>query len=138
MASDIDTQVLDTARRGVYAADSRGLAPERLRRHFLRGTGANAGFIRVRPELARLVEFRAFNLMSTSWSGLGEAFDLVFCRNVMIYFDNPTQRQVLERMHGVLQARAACSMSVTPRTSPTRATCSGCAARPSTSGSEPA
>ncbi len=103
VASDIDTRVLDTARRGVYAADSRGLAPERLRRHFMRGTGANAGFIRVRPELARLLEFRAFNLMNTSWSGLGEAFDLIFCRNVMIYFDNPTQRKVLERMHGVLK-----------------------------------
>ncbi len=103
VASDVDTRVLDTARRGVYAADSRGLAPERLRRHFMRGTGANAGFIRVRPELARLLEFRPFNLMNTSWSGLGEAFDLIFCRNVMIYFDNPTQRKVLERMHGVLK-----------------------------------
>ena len=103
VASDIDTRVLDTARRGVYAADSRGLAPERLRRHFMRGTGANAGFIRVRPELARLLEFRPFNLMNTSWSGLGEAFDVIFCRNVMIYFDVTTQRKVLERMHGVLK-----------------------------------
>ena len=103
LASDIDTKVLDTARRGVYAADSRGLDPERLKRHFLRGTGSNAGFIRVRPELARLLEFRPFNLMSPSWSALGDAFDVIFCRNVMIYFDNPTQRKVLERMHAVLQ-----------------------------------
>jgi chemotaxis protein methyltransferase CheR len=103
VASDIDTKVLDTARRGVYAADSRGLDPERLRRHFLRGTGANAGFIRVRPELARLLDFRPFNLMTASWSSLGEPFDLIFCRNVMIYFDSPTQRKVLERMHGVLK-----------------------------------
>ncbi len=103
LASDIDTKVLDTARRGVYAADSRGLDPERLKRHFLRGTGANAGFIRARPELARLLEFRSFNLMSPSWSSLGDPFDVIFCRNVMIYFDNPTQRKVLERMHAVLQ-----------------------------------
>ena len=103
IASDIDTQVLATAQRGVYPAESRGLSPEQLKRHFLRGTGANAGSIRVRPELARMIEFRPFNLMSASYSSLGEPFDLVFCRNVMIYFDNPTQRRVLERIHGVLR-----------------------------------
>jgi len=99
VCSDIDTKVLATAQRGVYGADARGLSPERLKRHFLRGTAANAGFVRVKPELARLTEFRAFNLMNASWAALGDPFDIVFCRNVMIYFDNPTQRQVLERMH---------------------------------------
>jgi chemotaxis protein methyltransferase CheR len=102
LASDIDTKVLATAQRGVYAADSRGLSPERLKRHFMRGTGANAGFIRIKPELARMVEFRQFNLMSPSWS-LGEPFDMVFCRNVMIYFDHPTQRKVLERIHASMR-----------------------------------
>jgi chemotaxis protein methyltransferase CheR len=101
LASDIDTKVLATARRGVYAADSRGLSPERLRRHFLRGRGANEGSIRVKPELASMVEFRPFNLMSREWS-LGEQFDMVFCRNVMIYFDAETQRRVLQQMHKVL------------------------------------
>jgi chemotaxis protein methyltransferase CheR len=103
ICSDIDTKVLATAQRGVYGADSRGLSPERLRRHFMRGTGANAGSIRAKAELARLLEFRSFNLMATSWQGLGEAFDIVFCRNVMIYFDGPTQRKVLERMHSVIK-----------------------------------
>ena len=98
MASDIDTQVLATAQAGVYGADSRGLSPERLRAHFLRGTGANEGSIRVKPEVTKLVEFKPFNLMSRSWS-LGEPFDIVFCRNVMIYFDAPTQRRVLEGIH---------------------------------------
>lgn len=102
VASDIDTSVLDRARRGVYDADSRGLSPERLRRHFLRGTGPNAGSIRVKPELAKLIEFRTFNLMSANWS-LGEPFDIVFCRNVMIYFDAPTQRRVLEGMHRTMK-----------------------------------
>ena len=102
LASDIDTKVLATAQRGVYDAGARGLSPERLRRHFLRGTGSNAGQVRVRPELARGIEFRSFNLMSPSWS-LGEPFDIIFCRNVMIYFDNPTQRQVLQQMHAVLK-----------------------------------
>ena len=103
VCSDIDTRVLATAQRGVYAADARGLSPERLRRHFLRGTGSNAGYVRVKPELARLIEFRTFNLMSPQWSSLGDPFDIVFCRNVMIYFDGPTQRKVLERIHAAMK-----------------------------------
>ncbi|MCW5632378.1 MAG: methyltransferase domain-containing protein [Rubrivivax sp.] len=103
LASDIDTHVLATAERGVYGAESRGLGPERLRRHFQRGTGANEGRVRVRPELARLVRFATFNLVNGDWSRLGPAFDIVFCRNVMIYFDNATQRRVLQRTHGVLK-----------------------------------
>ena len=103
VCSDIDTKVLATAQRGVYAADARGLSPERLKRHFLRGKASNAGHIRVKPELARYIEFRNFNLMSSSWAALGEPFDLVFCRNVMIYFDGPTQRKVLERMHQAMK-----------------------------------
>ncbi len=104
VCSDIDTKVLATAQAGVYADDSRGLSPQRLQQHFMRGNGGNAGFIRVKPELRRLVEFRPFNLMDEHWS-LGEPFDIVFCRNVMIYFDAPTQRGVLERMHRVLKPR---------------------------------
>ena len=103
VCSDIDTKVLATAARGVYATDARGLNPERLKRHFMRGSGANAGFMRVKPELARMIEFRSFNLMGASWAALGEPFDIVFCRNVMIYFDSPTQRKVLEGMHRALK-----------------------------------
>ena len=104
VASDIDTKVLSTAARGVYPADSRGLSPERLRRHCMRGTGANAGFMRIRPELGKMIEFRTHNLMAAQWS-LGEPFDFVFCRNVMIYFDAPTQRRVLERIHAVMKPK---------------------------------
>ena len=102
LATDIDTKVLATAQRGVYPADSRGMSPQRLHKHMMRGTGANAGFMRVKPELQRMVEFRTFNLMAAQWS-LGEPFDMVFCRNVMIYFDHATQRRVLEHIHGVMK-----------------------------------
>ena len=102
VASDIDTKVLATAQAGIYDAEARGLSPERLQRHCLRGKGSNTGHIRIRPELAKMIEFRPFNLMSRSWS-LGDPFDIIFCRNVMIYFDGPTQRQVLQQMHGVLR-----------------------------------
>ena len=104
VASDIDTKVLATASRGVYPADARGLTPERQRRHFLRGTGANSGFMRVKPELARMIEFRAHNLMDARWS-LGEPFDIVFCRNVMIYFDNATQRRMLGQIHAAMKPK---------------------------------
>ena len=103
LATDIDTLVLATAQRGVYDASARGLSPERLKRHFLRGTGANAGAIRVKPALARMIAFESFNLMSEPWS-FGKPFDMVFCRNVMIYFDAPTQRRVLERIHRSMRA----------------------------------
>ena len=109
LCSDIDTKVLARAAHGIYPADSRGLSADLLKRHFLRGTGNNSGFMRVKPALRRLVEFRPFNLMDGHWS-LGEPFDIVFCRNVMIYFDGPTQRLVLERIrramrpHGLLFA----------------------------------
>ncbi len=103
VASDIDTRVLASAAQGIYRQDStKALAPERLQRFFLRGKGANAGMVRIRPELRRAIEFMPVNLVRGDWP-FGAPFDVVFCRNVMIYFDAQTQRQVLERMHGVLQ-----------------------------------
>lgn len=101
MCSDIDTKVLAQARSGVYPIDARGLQPELLRRYFQRGVGSNNGKMRVLPDLGRLLQFRAFNLMDAKWD-LGEPYDIVFCRNVMIYFDAPTQRRVLEQMHRVM------------------------------------
>ncbi len=102
VASDIDTRVLATASRGVYPADTCGLSRERLHEHFLRGKGLHSGLVRVKPELARRIEFRPLNLTEANWS-LGEPFDIVFCRNVMIYFDAATQRRVLEGIHAAMK-----------------------------------
>ena len=102
VCSDIDTKVLATAARGVYKADGvKGLSPERLQRHFMRGKGANAGLMRVKPELQKHMEFMTVNLIHDL--PLREPFDIVFCRNVMIYFDAQTQRQVLDRIHRVMK-----------------------------------
>jgi chemotaxis protein methyltransferase CheR len=102
-ASDIDTDVLATARAGVYPVDGdKGLDAARLKRWFLRGTGANAGLMRVRPELARIVEFGQVNLVHDALR-FQQPFDVVFCRNVMIYFDAPTQRAVLARIHATMR-----------------------------------
>lgn len=103
VASDIDSRVLATAAQGVYRLENlKGLAPERMHKFFLRGKGANAGLVRVKPELVRAIEFISVNLIRDDWP-FREPFDVVFCRNVMIYFDAPTQRRVLERIHRVLK-----------------------------------
>lgn len=102
-ASDIDSRVLATAAAGVYRTESlKGLSPERLQRFFLKGKGANAGMARVKPELQQLIEFLSVNLIRDDWP-FREPFDVVFCRNVMIYFDAATQRRVLERIHRVMK-----------------------------------
>ena len=103
MASDIDSKVLSTAANGVYRADAlKGVSPAQAQAFFLRGKGANAGMVRVKPELTRLVEFLMVNLIRDDWP-FKEPFDVVFCRNVMIYFDAETQRRVLERIHRVMK-----------------------------------
>lgn len=102
-ASDIDSRVLATAAQGVYRLDSlKGLSPERLQRFFLRGKGGNAGLVRAKSELGKAIDFISVNLIRDDWP-FREPFDVVFCRNVMIYFDAPTQRKVLERIHRVLK-----------------------------------
>jgi chemotaxis protein methyltransferase CheR len=102
LATDIDTAVLAGAERGVYPLERvEQIAAERLKRFFLRGTGRNEGRARVRPEVAGLVQFRKLNLTESRWDIQGP-FDAVFCRNVMIYFDKPTQYRVLEGIARVL------------------------------------
>lgn len=102
-ASDIDSKVLHVAAQGIYRAESlKGVDQSRLQRFFLRGKAGNAGMARVKPELREKIEFLMVNLIRNDWP-FRELFDVVFCRNVMIYFDAATQRQVLERIHKVMK-----------------------------------
>lgn len=103
LATDIDTQVLAKARAGVYSAEQVSrLSQERLKRFFLKGTGARAGSVKVKPELAATISFETLNLLAPDW-GIREKFDAIFCRNVMIYFDKPTQGRILERFAPLLK-----------------------------------
>jgi chemotaxis protein methyltransferase CheR len=98
IASDLDTHVLATAECGVYPLDRvEKLSLERKRGFFLKGAGPNEGKVRVKKPLRSLIDFRQINLLSEQWPLQG-LFDAIFCRNVMIYFDQPTQRQILEKM----------------------------------------
>ena len=86
-ASDLDTNVLATAAKGIYARERVDrLSPERLNRFFVKGSGSLDGFYSVRPELRRMVSFQR-----------------LFCRNVMIYFDKPTQHKILRRFAPLMQ-----------------------------------
>lgn len=96
IATDIDTSVLAKAEAGIYTEDRIERIDQKYRKYFLKGSGARAGFVRVKPEVQRLVSFRQLNLLALDWPVDG-IFDVVFCRNVLIYFDKDTQRKVLER-----------------------------------------
>ena len=99
LATDIDTQVLQTGMRGIYPVDRiAGLEVQRRRRFFQRGTGPHAGQCRVRPELQALIDFRPLNLLDEDYGMPGQRFAAIFCRNVMIYFDKATQYGVLRRL----------------------------------------
>lgn len=103
MATDVDTEVLGTAAAGIYPAEAaRDLDHARLRRFFLGGTGANSGKIRVRDELKEAVRFEHHNLRGSAWPAAA-SFDAIFCRNVLIYFDQKSQAEVLERFRACLR-----------------------------------
>ena len=97
-ASDIDERALGIAEMGIYPAGRVDrVEPARLKRFFLRGTGANSGLVRLRPELRQSVHFFPLNLQHAHWPVEGK-FDVIFCRNVMIYFERDDQTRLIERM----------------------------------------
>lgn len=102
LATDLDTNVLEKAQQGVYGMDRlEKLSKEKLKSFFQKGSGSHAGSARVRPELRNLITFRQLNLLDDSWPIRGP-FDVIFCRNVMIYFDKPTQYQILKKFAPLL------------------------------------
>lgn len=106
VATDIDTNVLATGANGVYPLERiEKMAPERVKKFFLRGKGAQEGFVRVRPELRKMVTFKQLNLLGDGWPVSGP-FDVIFCRNVMIYFDKPTQSKILSRFVPLMKSHA--------------------------------
>lgn len=102
LATDIDTQVLTRAATGVYSEDRiEGISPAYQRRWFRRGVGPNQGKVKVDDTLRGLISFKPLNLMDASWPMRGP-FDIIFCRNVVIYFDKPTQKRLFERYADML------------------------------------
>lgn len=100
LATDISTNVLATAQRGLYQREQlpEGLGDDFLRRYFLKGNGKFQGMVMVKEFLKGLISFRRLNLKDAGYP-FRKQFDLIFCRNVMIYFDNVMKEHVLARFH---------------------------------------
>lgn len=97
LASDIDTDAIARAERATYAADQVAAVPPALRaRFFVKDAGA-AGRLSVRDDLRRLVAFRHINFVDDPWP-IRVAFDVIFCRNALIYFDRPGQLEIVRRL----------------------------------------
>ena len=98
LATDISTKVLATADKGIYTVDDVAPVQASLRmKYFLRSRDRSSNRVRVSPELRQLVEFRRLNFMDSNY-GISEGQDAIFCRNVIIYFDRPTQQRILGRL----------------------------------------
>ncbi len=101
-ATDISTKVLAIAKSGVYAKDKVKTVPrELLKRYFQKGKGRSDGYVKVKKELSQPISFQRFNLMDQyPWQG---ELDVIFCRNVMIYFNRETQQQLVDKFYGCLK-----------------------------------
>ena len=100
LATDISRSILDQARNGIYdsLALNRGMSPDRLSQHF---DSLDPKQWQVKANIKRRIEFRQYNLKD-SFVSLGK-FDVVFCRNVLIYFSAELQNEILRKIHGVLK-----------------------------------
>ena len=103
LATDLSPQALETARNGVYPLERLGgISDERRRRWLLRGAGEYEGYACVHPRLRELVTVQPLNLLH-EWPMRGP-FDAIFCRNVVIYFDQPTKQRLFRRYAALLPA----------------------------------
>ena len=102
LATDLDTTVVETAQRGVYNIERlKGVSEARKKRWFLKGSGDRSGFVKVKHELQQIIDFGQINLMN-EWP-IRDKIDVIFCRNVVIYFDKPTQSKLFNRYADLLQ-----------------------------------
>ncbi len=103
LASDISTRVLAKAESGVYSEENISKVPAPLlKKYFQKGVGAAKGFFKVKKVLREKVTFKRVNLMEDfPW---GNAIDVIFCRNVMIYFNSETQQNLVRKFYGSLAA----------------------------------
>lgn len=102
LATDISTNVLKIAERGIYALEKAKTLPQHiLRKYFQRGQGKWEDNIRVKDDIRRMITFRRFNLVTDPPPS--HEFDTIFCRNVLIYFDNSVKEKVINRLYNQLK-----------------------------------
>jgi chemotaxis protein methyltransferase CheR len=104
VASDLDTKVLQTAREGRYRVDAVNKLPaQQVERFFIHSTDKQSGYMQVKPELQKMIDFRCVNLLDSGWP-IHAPLDAIFCRNVMIYFDKATQLAILGKFAPLLRS----------------------------------
>jgi len=97
-ATDISNRILEKARAGVYREETVDkLDQRRIRQYFQQGHGPQLGNYRVKPAFRSCINFQQLNLLEGSLP-FDEPFQIVFCRNVMIYFDRPTQEELVQKI----------------------------------------
>lgn len=102
-ASDICTQVLQTAKTAIYPEERTDPIPLNLKKKYLlRSRDKSRSLVRISPKLRSLVSFRRINFMDDNF-GVAEKMDIIFCRNVVIYFDKPTQQTLMRKFHKQLK-----------------------------------
>jgi len=105
LATDISTRVLEKAQLAVYEEERVEPVPMALKRKYLlRSRDQGSGLVRIAPELRRTVRFQRLNFMDDDF-GMREQVDMIFCRNVIIYFDRPTQERLLNKFCSCLKAQ---------------------------------
>ena len=103
LATDISTRVLDIAKTAIYSKDTIDPVSHSFRiKYLMRGKGSQAGFFRIVPELRKRVIFRRLNLLEGTDFGIKQRMDIIFCRNVIIYFDHETQKKLFEKYYAQL------------------------------------
>jgi len=100
LATDVDTKVLETGKNGVYSIDSIGTIPEEYADKYCTIQGDKSKF-EIKKQVKDFVHFKHLNLLN-NWPMQGK-FDIIFCRNVIIYFDNPTKQNLIKRYHGLIE-----------------------------------
>ncbi len=101
LATDISTACLEKGRRAIYSLQKNGISNQLLKQYFQKGQGRWDGFMRVKTRVRNLVRFERFNLIGDSVPS--RTFDVIFCRNVMIYFDSPTKETVVRKLSAIIK-----------------------------------
>jgi len=103
LASDISTRILERAKNAIYPEDSTyTISPPLKKKYLLRSRDPNSSLVRICPELRSLVVFKRINFMNNDF-GLSNKMDIIFCRNVVIYFDKPPQQALMRKFHRQLR-----------------------------------
>lgn len=103
LATDIDTQVLEKAQDGKYASDHLAdVDPKYLKNYFMHESNEKGEFYRVKDQLKKVIYFRRLNLLQDEYP-MKKKFDIIFCRNVIIYFDRETQKKLFDKYHKYLK-----------------------------------